>query len=220
MLFGAALALTARHGCARCALPPPPPAFARFGRAAGAGGPRPGPGPRLPGGFRWCVSRGSPRAADARLWRVLLVWGFPSPFPSSTAARVMRRLPFGGAPLLCPYLGPLRSVHALGVSFWVRWPPSRGVPSLFLLGVPPLAFAARRGRAALGGGDPSPFSPSSAARIKRLRLFGGSLSAIASLAVCPVALLLLEVSSPPAVCSAVPDDGAGLALTRAPSAAA
>ena len=45
---------------ARAVCPPSPPARARFARAAGAGGPRPGDGPRLPGGFRWVMLGGSP----------------------------------------------------------------------------------------------------------------------------------------------------------------
>ena len=192
-------------------------------------------------------------------------WGFPSPFPLSMAACVKRGLLFGGAPCRRPPLGPPRAVRTLGAPFQVRWPPSLGVPAPVLSGVPPLALAAKRGCAPLGGGAPFPFHPSLAARIKRSRPFGGglsintlsavrpvalfllgvlsppsvrravlspplrplalgacgrsggALSAIASSAVLPVTPSLLGVLSPPAVCCIDHDDGAGLALPRAPS---
>ena len=89
------------------------------------------------------------------------------------AARVKRGLPLGGAPCLCPPLGPPRAVRALGAPFRVRWPPSWGVPSPVLLGVLPLSLDAHRGRALLGWGAPSPFPPILAARVKRSRPFGG-----------------------------------------------
>ena len=61
---------------------------------------------------------------------------------------------------------------------------------LVLSGSPPLSLAARHGRALLGGGYPSPFPPSSAARIRRAQLFGGG--PLLRLSVRPFPLLALS----------------------------
>ena len=142
-------------------------------RLGWGGGARPGPEPLLTGGSGGLCWGAPPRAAAARLWRALLVRGFPSPFLPSTAACVKRGLPFGWAPCCRPPLGPLCAVRALGPPFQVRWPPSWGVPAPVLSVIPPLALAGRHGCAPLDGGAPSSFPPSSAARIKRSRPFGG-----------------------------------------------
>ena len=86
-------------------------------------------------------------------------------------------LPFRGGPRLRPsFVGPPRSVGALGSPFRVWWPPPWGVPLLVLIGVPPCSLAARRGRALLGEGTPSPFPPSLAAHARRSQPFRGGTS--------------------------------------------
>ena len=65
--------------------------------------------------------------------------------------------------------------------------------------IPPRSFLVRRGRALMGGGSPSPFPPSAAARVRRGQPFGGGgLSSVSppSVSSC-TALSLRGVSSPP-----------------------
>ena len=230
-------------------LPPLPGSDrARFARAAGAGGPRPGPGPRLPGGSRWCVLRGSPpcscyaplaRAAGRRV---------PLPLPPlSGRSRYARAAVWGrpsslsfllGAPALCartgdPLLGLVApfagspsapSLHAVGARCWVGAHPLPSPPCW------PLAISAH-GRS---GGTLSAIT-SSAVSAAALSLLGvsslppnlcavpfnpGPLSAIFLSAVFAAAFLLLKVSSPPSDCCAASRDGAGLALTGPPAGAA
>ena len=70
-------------------------------------------------------------------------------------------------------VGALRSKSPLGAPLWFKEFPSRGFLPLGLSGVPPLSIAARHGRALMGGGYPSPFSPSLAACVRRARPFWG-----------------------------------------------
>ena len=86
--------------------------------------------------------------------------------------------------------------------------------------VHPRSLTARPGRALLDEGPPSPFPPSSAARVSRARPFRGPLASVASLAVSIYSLALFGVSSPPSVLCAAPIDGASLALTGTPTGAA
>ena len=172
--------------------PPPPPLSldltARRGRAWSV------PPPLLIArGLRARLRRGGPSwswAPSARGVPVVCVWGLPpcrccTPLAHAAGQRVPLSLP------------PL-----YGFSFYARAavrggsssPSSLGYPTLRArsggplpgpvaplavgshnvpLWGPSLALAARPGRAPLGGGDPSPFPPSSAACIKRSRLFGG-----------------------------------------------
>ena len=95
-----------------------------------------------------------------------------------------------------PLLGS-RALRARREPLPVPGVPLAGVLSLALSAVPPRSLAARHGRALLGGVSPSPFPPSSAACVRRARLFGGPLSFVALLAVSCSSRALLGVSPPP-----------------------
>ena len=144
------------------------------------------------------------RAADTRLWRALLVGGFSSPFPPSTAARVKRGLPFGGILVSVLPWDPRAPCARWGHPSGSGGPPRRGLPrqsswlsppspslravvSRFWVGIPPLS---------------SP--PSWPLELSAGGHLGRALSVIASSAVCPSAFLLLGASFTPSVRWAVP----------------
>ena len=110
------------------------------------------------------------------------------PLPHRHAVRWERKLPFGGVPPFirdraarcgCARYVPRPLLPARGLcallgmgapsSSSSSWARSRGrVPCCCDQGSPPRAPTARRGRALLGGGFPSPFPPSMVARVKRV----------------------------------------------------
>ena len=212
------LALTACRGRARSS---PPPSCSHAVCARGwTGGPHPGPGPRLPGGCRWCVFRGSPPCRCCAPLVHAADRGVPLPLlPLCGRSRYARAAVWGGSSSPSCLRAP-RSVCALGSPFRVWWPPLWEVPLLFLTGVPPLSLASRRGRALLGGVPLCPSPPCRPLALSNRGRSRGGISSISSSAVLPIAVSLLGVLSPPAVCWSVPDNGAGLALPLAPSDAA
>ena len=123
---------------------------------------------------RWCA-RGLPplpllRAADMRCW----VGGSSSPYPPLQPPALGAGFRSGGGVRRrSSSFGTPHSTRFMGSPLWFKESPSRGVLPLGLSGVSPCSLAACHGRALLGVGSPSPFPPSSAARIRRARPFGG-----------------------------------------------
>ena len=118
------------------------------------------------------------------LLRYAMRWKGTLPYrgvPPFVLDRPVRRGRARYVPLpLLPARG-LRALLGRGVPVLFLGPVCRGGPEVVCSGDPPCAPAARRWRALLGGGSPSPFFPSSAARVRRGRPFGGPL-----VAVCPL----------------------------------
>ena len=182
---------------ARAVRPPPPPARARFARAAGAGG---------GASSSWDLSlRGGPEVVCS---------GAPPPVPLLSAAGAHCLV--GGPPPLPPQPlalgaggrsgGPLVAIRPLSGSCALRdnkdppsgsWcPPCGGVSHWYSRGSPPATLLHAMGARCWVGVPPLPSSPSSAARVRRARQFGGGLSSVSPSAVARSARALLGVLSP------------------------
>ena len=132
------------------------------------------PGARLPGGVAVVCAWGTPpvpllRASGARCWLGIS----PSPSPPLRPLALCAGCRSEGILVSVLPWGPHTPYTLLRAPSGSGGPPHGGFPCWSSRGSPPLALAARHGRALLGGGAPSPFPPSLAAHVKRSQTFGG-----------------------------------------------